>query len=236
MQSPSAHKHTNTHAVILTDGICTEWSDLYVRWSSIHTCGVARVLLGQQIAGCPTGESAFPRRNITPVSHREGNLITLRRLCVCVCVCSVGCTLYMFFFMTHIDRISYLFIYQSYLFLIFATQFALFSASIFLSLWFIFSLVSVPIWAHQTSTACRLNVLIPKLDSYSRSFWVFCSNSKKSIFSYQSNDCHIREIMQLYLREWVLMCTKQLIEACECTLKNYFKTSVLVNWLLHIFK
>ena len=235
MQSPGAHKHTNTHAVILTDGICTEWSDLYVRWSSIHTCGVARVLLGQQIAGCPTGESAFPRRNITPVSHREGNLITLLRLCVCVCVVLAAHCTCSSLWLTSTESVIYLYIraiYSSYL----QHSLLYFRQVFFLSLWFIFSLVSVPIWAHQTSTACRLNVLIPKLDSYSRSFWVFCSNSKKSIFSYQSNDCHIREIMQLYLREWVLMCTKQLIEACECTLKNYFKTSVLVNWLLHIFK
>lgn len=93
-----------------------------------YTSGVARVFPGQQIAGCPTSESAFPRRNITPVSQRGSNPITPLHVCVCLCVCVGRCicvwqwlhTVHVFF-MTHISRKGYLYIYQCCLFLLLCT-------------------------------------------------------------------------------------------------------------------
>lgn len=165
------HKHTHS--------AYTELVELHSLWSSIYMSGVARVLLGQQIAGCPTGESAFPRRNITPASQREQSHYPSAYVCDGERNC--GLILYMW-------SLWGLFIYLfcifttccAFLFLIFCSKsvLSIFSISVPTLVYFLHQ------WTDQISAAWKLHIHLVIWSPTASSESTFCCKKEHLSFGY----------------------------------------------------
>ena len=169
------------------------------------------------------GWVSLPQEKYHPSkSQRRQSYYPSASVCVCVCVCArvFVCvqhwqrTVHVLLYDSH--RPNQLFIYISELFIpITCNMLCSIFGKYYFSLWFIFSLFSAPIWAHQTSAVCRLNVLIPKLDSYSRCSWVFFAAIQKEHFLLSNAMSVTLERLCNYIRE----------SGCWC---------VQISWLEHV--